>query len=90
MLLEGLPEQARTRRASDDRAWWGFTEELLAQLVEMVSILAADKRLAEPRTVPRPGSATDPKAPSAAPPPANTGFRTMLAAAKMRGAVHGG
>lgn len=91
MLVEGLPEQARTRRAADDRVWWGFTEELLAQLVELTSIVAADKRITEPRQVPRPGSATTPQASSAAtapPPPANTGYRTMLAAAQRRGAVH--
>jgi hypothetical protein len=88
VLLEALPERARTQRRDSDRGqWWGYTEELLAQLIEVVSVLAADKRLTEPRIIPRPGSATDADSTSGAAPPSNTGFRTMLNAAKRKGAV---
>lgn len=36
---------------------WGVSEELLAQLIEEVSVLASDRRREEPLTIPRPGSA---------------------------------
>jgi hypothetical protein len=40
---------------------WGVTEELLAQLIEEVSVLTADRRRKEPREVPRPGPAAEPE-----------------------------
>lgn len=55
-LLAGLPADARTRRENPDTPMWGFDQELLAQLVEEVSILAADYRRKKPREVPRPTS----------------------------------
>lgn len=35
---------------------WGYVEELLAQLIEEVSVLTADRRRKEPREVRRPDS----------------------------------
>lgn len=52
--LIGLPESARTQREDPDVPAWGWNEELLAQLIEEVSVLAADKRRKEPRQVHRP------------------------------------
>lgn len=52
--LIGLPEQARTRREDPDVPPWGWPEELLAQLIEEVSVLTADRRRKEPRQVTRP------------------------------------
>lgn len=42
------------RRPDRARAPWGQVEELLAQLVEEVSILASDHRRKKPREIPRP------------------------------------
>jgi len=52
-LLDELPEEAASNRA--ETGSWGLTHELLAQLIEEVSVLAADRRRKEPRTIPRPG-----------------------------------
>ncbi|MEU0857419.1 hypothetical protein ABZ352_18545 [Streptomyces griseofuscus] len=67
--------------------------ELLVQLIEEVSLLAADRRRQEPRTIPRPFPASDPAVPTgntAGPAqqhaPLN-GHRKMLAAAARRGMV---
>jgi hypothetical protein len=43
-----VPEQRGNRR-------WTTEMELLAQVIEEVSVLAADHRRKEPRLVPRPG-----------------------------------
>ncbi|MFJ3793561.1 hypothetical protein [Kitasatospora sp. NPDC090091] len=51
----------------------------------MTSVYAADKRLAEPLTVPRPNNIHP--AATAPPPAAESGFRKMLAAASTRGKV---
>lgn len=55
-LLDGLPVEARCRQEDPDdpASSWGSTEELLAQLIEEVSVLAADRRRKEPRQLPRP------------------------------------
>jgi hypothetical protein len=54
-LLDALPPDARSRRKDPDDEPWGVTEELLAQLVEMTSVVAAERRLKEPILLPRPG-----------------------------------
>ncbi|WP_086685962.1 hypothetical protein [Streptomyces pseudogriseolus] len=68
-----------------------MTNELLAQLIEEVSILAADRRRREPLTVPRPDAVTDaapvPRGNSPRAQPPMTGHRKMLAAAARRGMV---
>ncbi|MEV7926098.1 hypothetical protein [Kitasatospora sp. NPDC088779] len=54
--MRGLPADALLRRdeaeVGADR--WGLTQELLAQLVELVSVLAAEHRLRRPVELPRP------------------------------------
>lgn len=55
-LLQGLPEGARCRKEDPDEPAWGLVEELLAQVIEEVSVLAAERRRPEPRHVPRPVS----------------------------------
>ncbi|WP_416875966.1 hypothetical protein [Kitasatospora sp. SC0581] len=54
--MRGLPAEALLRRdgaeVGGDR--WGLTQELLAQLVELVSVLAAEHRLRRPVELPRP------------------------------------
>ncbi|MCC9309140.1 hypothetical protein LN042_18975 [Kitasatospora sp. RB6PN24] len=54
--MRGLPADALLRRDSSevgsDR--WGLTQELLAQLVEVVSVVAAERRLKQPVDLPRP------------------------------------
>lgn len=64
-LMRGLPADALLRRDSSeigaDR--WGLTEELLAQVVEITSVIAAERRLKQPVELPRPGqlrARTDP------------------------------
>ncbi|MGW4694868.1 hypothetical protein ACWEO1_21120 [Kitasatospora cineracea] len=54
--MRGLPADALLRRPAADAGTdrWGLTEELLAQLVEMVSVFAADRRLLKPVELPRP------------------------------------
>lgn len=53
--LDGLPDEARCRREDPDEPRWGVLEELIAQVVEEVSVLAAERRRPEPRKIPRPG-----------------------------------
>lgn len=55
VLLRTLPVDAYSRREDPTDVFWGIDQELLAQTLEMVSILAAEKRIKEPRQVPRPG-----------------------------------
>ncbi|MFJ4189429.1 hypothetical protein [Kitasatospora sp. NPDC089509] len=54
--MRGLPADALLRRdgAEIGADRWGLTQELLAQLVELVSVLAADHRLRRPVELPRP------------------------------------
>ena len=60
MLLRGLPLDSRTRNDDPDAPLWGYTEELIAQVLEEVSVIASDHRRKKPRQVPRPGAKTDP------------------------------
>ncbi len=53
-LVGGLPPEARLAREDPTEPEWGVTEELLAQMVEVLSVSASDRRLKEPRTIPRP------------------------------------
>jgi predicted phage gp36 major capsid-like protein len=69
---------------------WTVTKELLAQVIEEVSILAAEKRRKEPVSVHRPPALEDAAAvPQGNSPrqPRMTGHRKMLAAAARRGMV---
>lgn len=69
-----------------------MTEELLAQLIEEVSVLAADRRRKEPRQVPRPYDAPEPK--TGVTGNATTGIQArgldgMIGAARMLGMMGG-
>lgn len=55
---------------------WGQDLELMAQLVEEVSVLAADHRRKKPRTIPRPKTLTAGRKVN--------GHQAMLAAVKRR------
>ncbi|MFJ1706837.1 hypothetical protein [Kitasatospora sp. NPDC088346] len=54
--MRGLPAEALLRRdageVGSDR--WGLTQELLAQAVELISVMAAERRLRQPVELPRP------------------------------------
>lgn len=94
VLIDGLPEDSRIQSAQI--AGWTKETELLAQLIEEVSILAADRRREEPTYIPRPYNPADaaPPRPGAQPQPQSapqlTGHRQMLAAALQRGMVRSG
>ncbi|MFD0353007.1 hypothetical protein ACFVHW_04545 [Streptomyces sp. NPDC127110] len=93
--MDGLPEDSRYQ--SGPAAGWTVTSELLAQLLEEVSILASDRRRPEPKSVPRP-VASPPRnrastAPSPRPEPERprvSGHQKMLAAAMQRGMINSG
>ncbi len=53
-LVGGLPPEARLAREDPTEPEWGVTEELLAQMVEVMSVYASERRLKEPRVIPRP------------------------------------
>lgn len=55
VLMDGLPDDARSARLDPTDVHWGTVEELLAQLLEVTSVYASERRLKEPRFVPRPG-----------------------------------
>lgn len=58
MLLKGLPPTALSRTPAERRGVdepWTAVHELLAQLIEVTSIPAAEMRLNKPIEVPRPG-----------------------------------
>ncbi|WP_327074441.1 hypothetical protein OG196_31875 [Kitasatospora purpeofusca] len=54
--MRGLPAEALLRRdaAEIGADRWGLTQELLAQAVELISVMAADRRLRKPVELPRP------------------------------------
>ncbi|HET9654597.1 MAG TPA: hypothetical protein VFP72_04545, partial [Kineosporiaceae bacterium] len=79
-LVDALPADAVVNRHGG--ITWGTTDELLAQLIEEVAVLAADHRRKKPREVPRPYAR-----PSAS---AVTGHKAMAAAAAARGMVRHG
>jgi hypothetical protein len=56
-LIDGLPTDSLTKTPPDqrDKPKWTVEDELLAQLIEEVSILAAEQRRKKPRQIPRPG-----------------------------------
>ncbi|MER6232578.1 hypothetical protein ACFUC2_05280 [[Kitasatospora] papulosa] len=91
MLLDRLPAESNLKTARLNG--WTIHTELLAQLIEEVSVLAADRRRSEPRTITRPyasvavptGNSDQEQAP-----PAMNGHRKMLAAAAKRGRVQTG
>jgi hypothetical protein len=89
-LIAGLPDGALCKQDNPGETPWGVTEELLAQLVEEVSVLAADRRRKDPITIPRPGQPT--VAPAGISGTASTGVQArgmagLLAAAEVFGAV---
>ncbi|WP_406153247.1 hypothetical protein OG217_05860 [Streptomyces sp. NBC_01023] len=96
VLIDGLPEESRIQSAQING--WTKETELLAQLIEEVSILAADRRREEPTSIPRPynpAQAAAHEQPGAKPQqhtaaPQMTGHRQMLAAAMQRGMVRSG
>ncbi|WP_330335708.1 hypothetical protein OHS33_38670 (plasmid) [Streptomyces sp. NBC_00536] len=92
MLLDGLPQESRV--ASSPIGGWTPHTELLAQLIEEVSVLAADRRRESPRTIARPyataAAVPTGNSPAEHPAPQMTGHRKMLAAAARRGMVHPG
>ncbi|MFE1289621.1 hypothetical protein [Streptomyces sp. NPDC058751] len=93
MLLDGLPEESRTKSSPLDG--WTVHTELLAQLVEEISLLASDHRREEPRTITRPYNRSDVAAGSGGPEAQQStkpmsGHQKMLAAAARRGMVRSG
>ena len=56
MLIKTLPAEALVRTPVEERgrAPWTAELELMAQLIEMTSVLAADRRIKKPVKVPRP------------------------------------
>ncbi len=93
VLIEGLPDGARSKTDDPGIAEWGTTDELLAQLVEEVSVLVADRRRKEPRTIPRPWEAkkSGPVAGVVVSEDGGmvaTGLSGMLSATQRRGAVN--
>lgn len=91
-LYDGLPDSAPSKREDPDEPVWGATEELLAQVVEEVSVLVADKRRKDPRTLPRPWEKKKPvKAglvTTAEGGMRAVGLSAMLTATQTRGAVN--
>ncbi|MFG3132882.1 hypothetical protein ACGFZU_34940 [Streptomyces tendae] len=87
-----MPEESRV--TSSPIGGWTVHTELLAQLVEEVSLLASDHRREEPRTVHRPYGQEDVAAAGAPEPQQPTkpmsGHQAMLAAAARRGMVRSG
>jgi hypothetical protein len=91
VLLDGLPEGSRVN--SSPIGGWTVHTELLAQLVEEVSLLASDHRREEPRTINRPYGRDDVAAdgaPEQQPTKPMNGHQAMLAAAARRGMVRSG
>ncbi len=56
MLVKGLPRDALVRTPAEERGRepWTAYHELLAQLIELTSVTAADHRIKKPLKVPRP------------------------------------
>lgn len=54
--MRGLPQEALTFNTLDERLRedWDVQTELLAQSVELLSVLAAERKIKEPFQVPRP------------------------------------
>lgn len=84
--LAAMPAEARTRRTDPNTPVWGYIEELLAQVIEEVSVLAADRRRKEPRAVPRPGQKKAAKTRNAGGGTTYNGFDAMLGMFKNGGA----
>jgi hypothetical protein len=53
-LLDALPQDSRLACPPGDFTPWTTRDELTAQLIEEVAVLAADQRRKKPRTVTRP------------------------------------
>lgn len=95
VLIEGLPPTALSKQDNPGEVPWGVTDELLAQLVEEVSVLTSDRRRKEPIEIPRPGRESRTQQKAAQPiltGNAQTGLTAhglsgMLAAAQVYGAV---
>lgn len=94
MLYDGLPDSAPSKREDPDEEMWGATEELLAQVIEEVSVLAAGMQREKPRQVLRPHEMRrqDDKAAPGVVVHENgavtaTGLQGMLAMSRMAGTV---
>jgi hypothetical protein len=66
-MLRRLPETARLAHPAGEHAPWSVQDELLAQLLEEVSVVASQRQRKEPLRVPRPWdkhtpAVTDPRA----------------------------
>lgn len=55
VLIEGLPDEALCKQPAEADRPWSETKELLARILEEVSIMAANHQRAEPLDYPRPG-----------------------------------
>jgi hypothetical protein len=92
VLLDGLPAESCTKSSLIDG--WTVHTELLAQLVEEISLLASDHRRNEPRTVARPwnGAHAETDGPREAQQSTKpmSGHQKILAAAARRGMVRSG
>ena len=82
--IAGLPADARCRRTDPDTPLWGYVEELLAQVIEEVSVLSADRRRKEPRQLPRPGQKKATSRPSGNAGTTYQGFDAVLGMVKQR------
>jgi hypothetical protein len=83
-LIAGLPADARCRRDDPNTPVWGYLEELLAQVIEEVSVLAADRRRKEPRVLPRPGQRKQTVTSNSGGGTTYQGFDAMLGMVKQR------
>jgi hypothetical protein len=54
VLLRGLPAEARLGRVAGDEVVWTTDTEILACLLEEVSVLSADRRRRQPLQIGRP------------------------------------
>lgn len=89
VIFDALPENARSKRQDPDVPTWGMQEELLAQVVEEVSVLASNRQRKEPRRLPRPfdKKGTPGRHRTASGGSVSTGLAAMLDATVRAGAV---
>jgi hypothetical protein len=81
VLLQSMPPDAACRwQPGQDRTPWHTTEELLAGLLEEVSVLTSDRRRREPLRIPRPNAKPQPDSPTQV-----TGAKGLIGLARARG-----
>ena len=82
LYLRTLPAEARLSRRVGDDIEWSMQTELLAQMVEVMSVGTAGRQLRKPIEIPRPGSLrTKNKA---------VGYKAAIAQAQAQGRVRVG